>query len=65
MIPSKKEGICTVCGHKQPLTFQIGDSLTCSKCGHIVKPIMYPFNYLPLKRGDCDGTQNIGETRWS
>lgn len=45
MIPSKKEGICTVCGHKQPLTFQIGDPLTCSKCGHIVKPIMYPIKY--------------------
>ena len=23
------------------------------------------FNYLPLKREDCDGTQNILETRWS
>lgn len=46
MIPSKKEGVCPICGHKQRLpTFQIGDPSTCNKCGHIIKPKMYPMKY--------------------
>jgi len=43
MIPSKKESVCPVCGHKQKNDWSVPmfDPPKCHKCGNYVRPKQY------------------------